>query len=88
MHFASLILAITAATTASASAVAKRGGFYPTFAYSDAAINAPVGDYLTYTLVSDIFGKVLAPFFWTIFNRISRMFHGVRWGGRLQVRQQ
>ena len=88
MHFASLILAITAATTASASAVAKRGGFYPTFAYSDAAINAPVGDYLTYTLVANEFGKVLAPFFWTILNRVSRMFLGVRWRQRLQVRQQ
>ena len=88
MHFASLILVLTAATAASAATLAKRAFYHYTFGPLHAAINAPVGDYLTYTLVANEFGKVLAPFFWTIFNRVSRMFLGVRWRHRLQVRQQ
>jgi len=58
MHFATLILALTAAATASAGTVAKRNFYYPTFLNLNGATEAP--DYLTYKLVPTILGEVLA----------------------------
>ena len=51
MYFASLILALTAATAASAY-------YYPTFLHLDGATEA--SDYLTYVLVPTVSGKALA----------------------------
>jgi len=55
MHFASLVLAFSAASVASATAIAKRSYFYPTFYNLGAATEAP--DYITYKLVATIPGK-------------------------------
>ena len=61
MHFATLIIALTAAATASAATVAKRTFYYPTFLHLTGATEA--SDYLTYVLVSTVGGEVLAPLF-------------------------
>ncbi len=58
MHFAPLILALTAAATASAATLAQRSFYYPTFLNLNGATEAP--DYLTYKLVPTIYGEVLA----------------------------
>ncbi|KAF8347200.1 hypothetical protein F5887DRAFT_49662 [Amanita rubescens] len=53
MRFATLILALTAAATASAAAVDKRSFYYLTFYNLNGATEA--SDYLTYTLVPTIY---------------------------------
>jgi len=50
MHFASLILAFSAASVASATAIVKRGDFHLTFHNLDGATEA--ADYITYQLVA------------------------------------
>ncbi|KAF8347188.1 hypothetical protein F5887DRAFT_957115 [Amanita rubescens] len=58
MHFASLILAFSAASVASATAIVKRGDFHLAFHDLDAATEA--ADYITYQLVATTDGKAQA----------------------------
>ncbi|KAF8347201.1 hypothetical protein F5887DRAFT_1157804 [Amanita rubescens] len=58
MHFAPLILALTAAATASAATVAKRSVYYLTFYNLNGATETP--DYLTYKLVPTIYDCLTA----------------------------
>ena len=78
MHFASLILALSAAVVASATPMAKRSYFYSTFYNLNAATEAP--DYLTYKLVATIPGNARRLFvraaidliFQTVSRRVAR----------------
>ena len=72
MHFSSLVLALAAATAASAASVSKRSFYYPTFLHLNGATEA--SDYLTYTLVPTVFGNALALFFRTTLNAFPDCF--------------
>ena len=68
MHFASLILALSTAVVASATPIAKRTYFYPTFYNYQAATEAP--DYITYQLVATIPGKPQTLFVLVVINLV------------------
>ena len=69
MHFSSLILALAAATAASAATVSKRNFYFPTFLHLDGATEA--SDYLTYVLAPTVEGKALTLFFEQLLTRFQ-----------------